>query len=347
MNKIFAIIMSLFIFSSFSFSHRTFEIGMSDEEIMTKIDELSFKLDNVKRKKDKLKLYEEFAEMFYSKRAYEASMRIYLMLLEAEPPKKKEAEYYIKLGDIAASQKYYSDSLDYYKNALALYKKNNDIKKKIGEILLESNLYSLAEQMFLEILDSDKNSNYAKRKLADIYYSQKRYSKALSYYEDISKPSQDKNTIVNMAACYKSLNNPDKSIKLIEDYSKDYQSSEMFFLLGLLYSDMRKFDKGEEQFLLALRFDDKNFAAYIYLAAIYLEHGDDDKAEEMLKKASSLNSYLSAVDMMFARIAYKKGRLYEARRFASNAVLKAKSPFVKKQAQKMLDFFNEQKAPAR
>jgi tetratricopeptide (TPR) repeat protein len=318
------------------------EEAMSDEEIMEKVNEMSLKLDGAKSKKDKMRLYEEFAEAFFSRKAYEAASGIYQMLLEMDPSKKKTAEYYVKLGDIEAAKQSYSESLEYYKNALALYKKNNEIKQKIGDILLESNLYNLAEQVFKEILDSDKNSDYAKMKLGSIYYRQKRYSKALRYYEDVNQNRYSKEVVYNMSLCYRSLNKTAKAVKLISGYVNTNPSADMHVLLGILYADTDQFNEAEEQFLEAIKLDESNFSSYVYLAAIYLENGDIQKSEQMLYKANLLNSYTAAVDMMYARVSYKKGRLYEARRYAANAVLKAKTAFLKQQAQRMLDYLNEQ-----
>jgi len=342
LNKIFAAIIFMFVFAFFA-DARYIENVMSDEEIMSKINEMSVKLEGAKNKKEQTEFYEEFARMFFLSGAYDAATNIYKRLLESNPPKKKKAEYYIKLGDIEAEKKSYNTSLDYYNSALALYKKNNDIKKKIGDMFLESNLYGLAEQSFKDILANDKNSDYAKRKLGDIYYSRTIYSKALEYYESINRTYYDKELIIRMAAGYKSLNNLDKAVQLVNDYININPDSDLYLLLGSLYSGLGKLEEAKEQYLISISIDPSNFSSYVYLAAIYLDDGDIQKAEEMLDKANLINSYTAAVDMMYARIAYKKGRLYEARRYAANAVLKSKTPFVKQQAQRMQDYFNKEK----
>ncbi|MCL2145398.1 MAG: tetratricopeptide repeat protein [Endomicrobia bacterium] len=342
MNKTFAVIISLFAFISFSYA-RYLQDVMSDDEILSKYNGLSVGIESAKNKKEAVELYEKAGKIFFAKGAYDAASNAYNMLLGLKPSKKKKAEYYINLGDMEAAKKSYSSSLDYYKSALALYKKNNEIKKKIGDILLESNLYSLAEQNFKDILASDKNSDYAKRNLGDIYYSQKKYSKALEYYEGIKISYYDKELIANMAACYKSLGRLDKAVSLADDFINTNPGSDMYLLSGLLYSATGKFEKAKEQYLTAVKFDEKNFYAYMNLAAIYFDEGDIQKSEEMLNNANQINSYTAAVDIMYARVAYKKGRLYDARRHAANAVLKSKTPFLKQQSQRMLDYFNDKK----
>ncbi|MDR2426751.1 MAG: tetratricopeptide repeat protein [Endomicrobium sp.] len=314
---------------------------MSEEEIVYKMNELSLKIDEARKKKDIIALYEEYAEMFFSNKAYRMAVDIYLVLIEMKPSKKKKAEYFVKLGDIEAAQKSYNESIEYYSSALSLYKKNNNIRCKIGDILLQSNLYGLAEQCFKDILDLDKNSDYAKRKLGDIYFWQKKYSTALKYYESVSPSYYDKEIIANFSECYKNLNNYKKAIMLVDDFIEEHADSDLYLLSGLLYAETGNVPKAKEQFFSAVEADPNNFAACVNLAAIYLDNGDMDKAEEMLKKANLINSYTAVVDMMFASIAYKKGRLYEARRYASNAVLKSKRPFLKQQSQRMLDFLTK------
>lgn len=305
--------------------------------------EMSFNAGGAKSGKEKERFYEKSADALFAKGDYEAAAQIYNKLLEENPPKKKKARYYVKLGDAEAAKKSYNKGLEYYKNALVLYKNDNEIRRKIGDILLESNLYGLAEQSFLDILSSDKNSDYAKKKLGDIYYKQKKYSKALSYYEGVNSSYYDKDMITAMAVCYRSLSNTDKALKLTQEFINVSPSSEMYFLSGLLLLDSGDFDKAEKMLLRSVNLDASNFSSYIYLSAVYLEKDDIDKAQEMLKKANTINSYTAAADIMSARIAYKKGKIYEARRYASSAVLKSKTPFVKRQAEKMAAFLNKSK----
>jgi hypothetical protein len=43
---------------------------------------------------------------------------------------------------------------------------------------------------------------------------------------------------------------------------------------------------------------------------------------------------------MLAELAYKNNRIYEARRNAYNALFKAKTPFVREQTHKMMNFLD-------
>jgi hypothetical protein len=342
LNKLAVIILSVFFVFPQAYAQGTLITpDLNDDELIARSNEIMVEIDKVKSKKEKVKIYEKFADMFLSQGHYDFAASIYLFLLDENPKKRKKAEYYIRLGDIAAIRHSYSEGLDYYKSAQSLYKKNVEIKAKIGDILLESNLYGLAEQSFNEILSLDKHSNYAKRKLGDIYFNQSLYSKASEYYKEINQSYHDKDIVVNLAICYRSLNKVNEAVKLVNNFLNIQKDSDLYLLSGLLYTDLGIYRKAEERFLLSIAHDDKNFAAYVYLAAIYLESGEIDKAENMLNKAGNINSYSSSVDMMHARISYKKQRLYEARRYAHNAILKAKTSFVKEQAQRMLDFFNE------
>ncbi len=347
MNKAVVLLLSFFMVLSAGVLFAADEVIITDSDdvkLSSDVYEMSLKIDNAKNKKEEIALLEEFAQMLHKSGQYAAAENLYKALLEEKVSKKKRFQYNVSLGDIYALQKNYTLSLDSYRKAEALYKKNLDLKLKTGDILYKSNLYNLAEQNFLEALNIDKDSDYAKRRLGDIYFSQLRYSKALEYYGSVKNVSIDKELVVNMALCYRSLDKTDEAIALTGDYLLRHgNDDEVFFLSGLLYADKRMYDSAEEQFSKSIAANDKNYIVYVYLAAIYMENDKVKKAKKYLDKAYSLNPSYSTIDLMYSEIAYKMGRIYEARRYAHNASLKAKTPFVKEYAQKMIDFLNNKK----
>ena len=338
MNKIFAVLFTVFFFSGLLHAQNFVSLDVSDRKVLEEINGASSRLDNVKSKKERAVIIEEIAKILTSAKQYAAAENVYKRLLEEKPSKKKQFSYYVSLGDLYALQNNYSLSLDSYKKALALYKKNTAVKLKVGDILIESNLYNLAEQNFLEVLKNDKNSDYAKKRLGDIYYHQDLHAKAWQYYLMIDPQSYTKETIINMAVCCRSLDQTEEGIRLTDDFLKNQESAELFFMSGLLYADKNKYEMAEKQFLNSLRLDENNFSVYVYLAGIYLSAGELGKAREFLDKAYKRNSSYAAIDLMYAEMAFNSGRLYEARRYAHNASFKAKTPFMKDQTQKMIEF---------
>jgi tetratricopeptide (TPR) repeat protein len=297
----------------------------------------------VKNKNAKIDALEKRADMLVEDGQYLQAENIYKELANQKTSKKKKFIYNIKLGDLAELGGNYSLSLDYYKKAENLYKKNIDVKYKIGDILFKSNLYTLSENAFLDALDIDKNSNYAKMRLGDIYFSQNLYQKALERYASIDAYYYTAQIVSNTAECYKSAGKIDEALKAANDFLISNESPQIYFLSAVLYADKKMYKEAEEQFLRVVTLAPENFAARVYLAGIYLNDGDMDKAQENLDSAYKLNSSYCAIDLLYAQIACKKGKLYDARRYAHSAYMKAKSDFSKEQAQKLINFLKDKK----
>ncbi len=313
-------------------------IDISDEKVLEEVNSITNNFDDKISKKKKISLLEEIAEILLNAGQYEAAEKACKYLLDEDIPKKKKFYYLMKTGDLYAWRENYSLSLDYYKKAQSLYKKNVEVKLKIGDILIQSNLYNLAEQNFLEALKLDKNSDYARKRLGDIWYYQGLYVKAWGFYSQIAPKNYTKDAIINMAVCCRNLNKREEGMRLVNNFLKTHESPELFFISGMLYADKKNYKMAQEQFMNSLSLDENNFTVYVYLANIYLNNGELDKAKEFLDEAYKIDSSYAAIDFMYAETAFKGGKIYEARMYAHNALLKAKTPFMKDQAQKMIDF---------
>ena len=316
--------------------------GDSDSALKSEISGIYSSISAAKSKKEKKTLTELLAGKLAEDKQYEEAEKTYKNLLDAKPSKKKSFEYYTKLGDIAGLKKDFALSLDYYGKAKSLYKKNAGINLKIGDILLASNLYNLAEKSFLEALYADKNSNYAKKRLGDVYFQRGLYSKAIEYYEQIDN-IENKGLVANMAVSYRNISETDKALKLVGEYLLKSEDAEIFFLSGLLHLDKKNYDLAERDFLKSVELNDQNFAPYIHLALIYYDAGDYKQAKFYIDKAYVLNQSFAATDLLNAEISYKMKRVYEARRYAHNAFTKAKTPFMKENAQKLMSLLKETK----
>jgi len=291
-----------------------------------------------KKESEKVISLENRVEQLIGEGQYQQAMGVYEELFRQKPPKKKKFIYNIKLGDLAELTGDYGLSLDYYKKAESLYKKSLEAKFKIGDILFQSNLYTLSENAFLSALDIDKNSNYAKMRLGDIYFSQSLYQKALEYYLGIDIYYYNAQIVNNIAQCLRNVGKIDEALKITNNFLISNENPQIYFLSAVLYSEKKMYKEAEKQFLNAVRLEADNFTSYVYLAGIYLVSGDLKKAKENLDKAYKLNSSYCATDLLYAQIAYKEGKIYESRRYAHNAYMKAKSDFAKTQSQRMMEF---------
>jgi tetratricopeptide (TPR) repeat protein len=319
-----------------------FAQGVSAEPVIdSEISEMYLSVEAAKSKKEKRNLTLLLAEKLTSAGQYEEAENLYKGLLAGKPSKKQSFEYYLKLGDTAFLSKNYTLSLDYYEKARSLYKKNAEVNLKIGDVLLKCNLYNLAEKSFTEALSHDEDSYYAKKRLGDIYFEMEMYSKAVEYYGQIENAVNDKQLTVNMAVCYRNLSETDKALDIAKAYLQMTPDAEMFILSGMLNCDKKRYDSAEKDFLKSIEINGQNFMPYIYLAGIYFSADKYELAKRYIDKAYALNSSYAATDLLNAEISYKLGRIYEARRYAHNAFIKAKSPFIKERVKKSSGFFNQ------
>jgi tetratricopeptide (TPR) repeat protein len=341
LNKILACSIFITLFYSFVCGVNTDKISSSNEHFLREVNEISVEIETAQNEKEKIKLLEYLAEMFIKNNQYDSALEVYNELLDCKKThKKKKFKYYVKLGDIYNLQKKYSFSLEYYKKALTLYKKNIDVRLKIGDILLKSELYNLAEKFFLEVLEIDKNSDLAKKGLGDVFYYQGVNTKAINYYNNINPENYDKETVERIVSCYRTLKNTDDAVKVLDMYMQKNKDAELFFLYGLLFIDKEEYLQAENMFLNAVKYDKNNFKVHMYLAVIYDLTGEIEKAKKTTEKAYSINSSYAVVDLMLAKIYYKMQEFDNAKKHINNAYIKSKTVFVKNYAKKMLDFMN-------
>jgi len=342
LSKIFAPVLFLLIFAAaFAFAQTDADVAASSETAKAKIDALSQNLQNVGSQNKKIRLTRELAENLEQSGDSDDAIILYKDILGYDDLSKKDTfKYNVKIGDLYYYRKEYTPALNYYFAARSIYDDNMELNLKIGDSLLNNNLYTLAEKSFLDVLSQNKKSDYAKRRLGDIYLKQNMYLKAVQYYESVDRSYLNRQTVINMAVCYRNMDNYDKAIKLLTGDSTYDDDAEISFLLGMLYYDGKKYEEAEAAFLKSIDADSGNVSAYIYLASVYEELSELKKAEDCLDKASKINSDMAVTDLMRARISYKMKNTAAAKRYAQNAYKNAKSPFVREQAGRMIDFFN-------
>jgi tetratricopeptide (TPR) repeat protein len=304
------------------------------------ITESLIDINTSKKKKEKIEELELLAENFTDKKFYNRAIDIYKRILCQNLPKKKLFKYYVKIGDLYIFKKEYILSLDYYKEALSIHKKSSEVMVKIGRIFLEGNLFTIAEKMFLDALKTDKHSIEAKRGLGDTFYKQGIYIKAIDYYNQIPKELYDRKFVKNITDSLSNLNKINEAIAILEPFLKEHGDPDLMFDLGMIGINKMDYAFAEDWFLKSLKMNGDNFKDYIYLAFLYDLKGESKKALKMSNKAYAIDSSYSVVDFMRAKTAYKMGRINEAKVYANEAYNKAKTIFVKDQAQKLLKYLN-------
>jgi tetratricopeptide (TPR) repeat protein len=294
----------------------------------------------VKNKKENLKKLELLAKSFMERGFYNRALDVYNRILLQKPPRKKIFEYYLIIGDLYNLKKDYNLSLEYYRKALYIHKSNAEVMVKIGNIFFEGNLFELAEKMFLDVLKIDKKSVKANRGLGDLFYKQGIYAKAINYYIKIPKEFYGREIIKNMADSYKNINKTNEAIDILESFLAKHIDYELMFDMGLIYMNIDNYEKAKEWLLKSFEINTNNFKNCVYLASLYDLTGEHKKAIELFNKAYGLDSSYASVDFMRASLAYKTGRIREAKIYANESYKKAKSIFVKDQAKKLIEFLN-------
>jgi tetratricopeptide (TPR) repeat protein len=198
-------------------------------------------------------------------------------------------------------------------------------------------MYELAQKFFDDVLKSNKKSTNAKKGLGEMFYLQNNYQKAIFYYEQINF-FLDKDIVLKVADSYNNLNKVDKSIGILEEYTKNDKSFDTLFYLGKLYIEKQKYLKAKEIFLNLYERHKYNFKVCLYLSNVYYLLGEMSLSKHMLDISYKLNPSYSAVDILQAQTAYKLGRVDEAKKYAKRALVKAKTLFLRDQAQKCLNF---------
>lgn len=309
----------------------------SDEEIRNYLER---PLD-----KDGLENLEKLADVLFQQKRFLAASEIYQNLLSKYPSKQKTFLYNVKLGDIFAELKNYSQSLSFYNTAKNLYGKDIEIRLKIGNLLFENGLYNLAQESYLEILKINKNSDEAKIKLGDIFFLTGDFLSAAEYYEKIDRKRYDEPLIINIAKTYRKTGGADKALVFLNNYLKSSDSAEIYFLAGKFYYQKKDYQNAQINFLSALKQNNQFFEAYLYLADINIEYENNlDLADALLEKAFALKPDSAAIDLLRSCSAYKRGNNKIAENFAESAYKKSKTDFTRQEAKRAADFFNKANA---
>ncbi|MDR2395898.1 MAG: hypothetical protein LBD57_04795 [Endomicrobium sp.] len=326
----------LFIFLDLVFSFERI-VTISKEEV-----QVDSAIKHCKSQKEKIKELEAFALNAYNNNQYDLSLCAYNKLLSFKKnSKKKEFSYYMSLGDIYCLKNNYVFAMHMYQKALSMYKKNEEINIKIANLYLKINIYKSAKIFFNNVLKSNKKSVDAKKGLANLYYLKNNYQKAIFYYEQIDFFHIDKNTILKIADSYTNLNEINKAIKILEDYTKNNKSFEVLFFLGQLYIENTENLKAKELFLNLYENHKDNFKVCLYLANVYNLLGERSLSNHMLGLAYKINSSCCALNILRAEFSYKLGHVNEAKEYAQRALMKAKTVFLRNQAQKLLTFLQK------
>lgn len=163
--------------------------------------------------------------------------------------------------------KYDSSNPEYYANLALAYSQKRDYynaEKVLNNAKIKYPNNSLIKTTTDTVLAEHASSKYTE---ANQYFTNNEYQKALSLYLSIEPKSKD--VYIAIAACYKGLNNIDKSIEFYKKaFALDSNNSEIAYYIGVLYAEKENWTSAKIYLQNALKLDPKNTSADDLLSTV-------------------------------------------------------------------------------
>jgi len=150
--------------------------------------------------------------------------------------------------------------------------------------------------------------------LGNVHFRSRDYPAAIeAFRRALELKPDDTFAAINIANAYQLTGRSDEAEAFVLDYLKrGFQDPQLYFLLGNLNFQQRKFDRAEGYFRQCLALNKESASSENALAAIAIERGDLDEAERRLRAARTIDPHLLNVHFNLAQAREKQGRLDEA-----------------------------------
>ena len=166
------------------------------------------------------------------------------------------AKAFEEAGDVAFGQKDYSAALEYYLEAEAKGKNNDDLAWKMAETARFFNSYALAEKNYKKVIDAKLTKKYptAKFQLALAKKAQGKYEEAKTIFEEVI--GDPYTSFENMAQARKEMKSSDWAIGMTKT-PKDVTIEHLGKSVNSPYSDFGAVKHDETLYFSSLRFENK------------------------------------------------------------------------------------------
>ncbi len=257
------------------------------------------------------RLFYLMAEILYSKKDLDGALKYYSYAINNNA---KEAEYYYKLGVVFSLKGYFNEAEQSFCKAITIDNNNLLYNYTLAYLYYTNNKKLLAEKTadFILSLDSE-NLNGLSLKLILLAENNDIVS-ASKIEEKINKAdNRDDFSYYAQSKYYEKLNMYEKSIKCIKKALEINQNStEYKYTLAKNYYCIKNYDKalkiGEE----IISQNDKYIQAYILSGLIYLEKGDNEKAQLYADEAYKLDINSNEVYYIRGKIKYSQKQYEKA-----------------------------------
>lgn len=202
----------------------------------------------------------------------------------------------------------------------ALEEKPNDpvILLNLAQLYQSSHRFSNAIQTCQTILLKDPSHQEAAEKLAYCYYVTGNFEESLRYYKTL-KRNNEAPFLNNQASALIRLGRLKEALAILERLTSGQQATsgriifaKPYFNLAEIYRLQKQYKPAEDQYSIVLAKDPKNAEAKIGLGFLFLEMGDNEKAETIFREASNIESDSILARYGLAKALAKKGAYSEA-----------------------------------
>lgn len=170
-----------------------------------------------------------------------------------------------------------------------------------------------AKSYLAEVLQTKPDHMQSQLALGAIYYAEKNWQLAQEYLRGVQKQLPDNLQITKMlAATYLQLNEPEKTIELLQQRASAHSDLQTASLLGAAYLRLGENDKANEWFVKALELSPEHTGIKTQLALGFLAGGDAQGAISTLESAIDLGEDLVQADVLLVMSYLKTGQIKKA-----------------------------------
>lgn len=230
-----------------------------------------------------------------------------------------------------------------YKQLLALYPEDNELKIGLAEIAIEANeidsamdwlldipeesetfpqallvladlyqvqgLYEVSEQKLLKAKDILPDEPVIQFALAELHFSMGKYAQAIRAYEELMIQGYHEFTGVNLAnrcgSAYSALGDLDQAVEYLEQSVEENETVNGLFELGVTYMQQKEFKRANEMFFKLKDLDPSYTSVYPNLAQSLEEENQLEKAAEVIQEGLRMDQYNYELFAIGAEVALK------------------------------------------
>lgn len=248
--------------------------------------------------------------------------------LNAAETKKQAYTRLVKEGETLVAAKQYAQSIEKYKEAIALVPDQSLAHLELAEVYEISELYELAKQEFTEALGISKKSYEAYTGLGKLYLKLGMNSQAMECFRTAMTIKGTNSLYRLIAACAKNLGENDLAVAMLKNVVAAEHQYDDLVALGSLYGEQKLSKEAEDMFSQAIKLDKDRNEAYFHLGVLYLQDRDLAKAEQIFRIVLERAPDDALAHFFLGNIYYQQKKVQQARDEARKAKEFSKSPML-------------------